>query len=250
MYLPSNVYFDDYIMYARTQVDQLYKNIPDLNQRNTYYRHGIKLIETMIGAPNQMANPQPTPLELTPATTALDSLDEFIESLTPSMDGFDFGTVTNFSPSPQIQGPIPQPPLNFSGPMPDLTIDPCALNNTQLMPTPEGSSSLCGPSTAATSPPSPSPGSASRVESNSWCEICGYRPKGDPRWFGGSMAKHKKLQHASTPPKIYRCPFPGCTSQYKNRPDNLRQHQIEKGHFVEGQGESSRRPNKRKKTDV
>ena len=203
-----------------------------------------------MGASHQIAPHQQIPVDAVPTTNALDSLDEFIESLTPDMDGFDFDTVTDFNTTGQLQGQMPQPPLTFSGHMSNMTIDPCTLNNTQLMPTPEGSSSLGGISTAATSPPSPSPASsASKIESNSCCEICGYRPKGDPRWFGGSMAKHKKLQHATTPPKIYRCPFPGCTSQYKNRPDNLRQHQIEKGHFVDGQGESSRRPTKRKKTD-
>ena len=82
---------------------------------------------------------------------------------------------------------------------------------------------------------------------HSCCDICGYRPKGDPQWFKGSMAKHKKLQHSTEPPKIYRCPFPGCTSQYKNRPDNLRQHQLEKNHWVEGEEGPPRRPSKRKK---
>ncbi|KOS17585.1 hypothetical protein ESCO_003145 [Escovopsis weberi] len=96
--------------------------------------------------------------------------------------------------------------------------------------------------------PAPNQGPASiKVESNSCCEICGYRPKGDPRWFGGSMAKHKKLQH-SEETKIYRCPYPGCTSQYSKRPDNLRQHQIEKGHFVDGQGPARKRSRKREWT--
>ncbi|KAH6659611.1 hypothetical protein BKA67DRAFT_19989 [Truncatella angustata] len=90
--------------------------------------------------------------------------------------------------------------------------------------------------------------SGPRTEANDCCEICGYRPKGDPQWFKGSMAKHKKLQHSKEPPKIYRCKFPGCTSAYKNRPDNLRQHQIEKDHFVEGEG-NQKRPTKRKKPD-
>lgn len=79
------------------------------------------------------------------------------------------------------------------------------------------------------------------------CELCGYRPKGDPRWFHGSMAKHKKTQHSTEPPKIYKCPYPGCISAYKNRPDNLRQHQIEKNHFMDGHDGASRRPSKRKK---
>ncbi|KAI1484583.1 hypothetical protein F5X96DRAFT_430734 [Biscogniauxia mediterranea] len=84
-----------------------------------------------------------------------------------------------------------------------------------------------------------------KVEASDCCEICGYRPKGDPQWFKGSMAKHKKLQHSTGPPTIYKCPFPGCNSQYKNRQDNLRQHQIEKNHFVGD--EAQRRPHKRKK---
>ncbi|KAH7121852.1 hypothetical protein B0J13DRAFT_567358 [Dactylonectria estremocensis] len=92
------------------------------------------------------------------------------------------------------------------------------------------------PSTTAPYPPPPIPDSAAiSLESSRECELCGYRPKGDPRWFAGSMAKHKKLQHAIVPPKIYRCPYPGCTSEYKNRPDNLRQHQIEKGHYLNNQ---------------
>lgn len=92
-------------------------------------------------------------------------------------------------------------------------------------------------------------GTGQKAEAQAYdrCEICGYRPKGDPQWFKGSMAKHKKLQHSTAPPKIYRCPYPGCTSQYKNRPDNLKQHQQDKGHFV-GE-ESGRRPSKRKKRE-
>lgn len=86
-----------------------------------------------------------------------------------------------------------------------------------------------------------------KLEADACCEICGYRPKGDPRWFHGSMAKHRKLQHSTDPPKIYKCKYPGCSSAFKNRPDNLRQHQIEKGHFVDGEEGPSKRPNKRKK---
>ncbi|KAJ4413478.1 hypothetical protein N0V82_008508 [Gnomoniopsis sp. IMI 355080] len=86
-----------------------------------------------------------------------------------------------------------------------------------------------------------------KLEADACCEICGYRPKGDPRWFHGSMAKHRKLQHSTDPPKIYKCKYPGCSSAFKNRPDNLRQHQIEKGHFVDGEEGPSKRPSKRKK---
>ena len=62
-----------------------------------------------------------------------------------------------------------------------------------------------------------------------------------------AVAKHKKLQHSTNPPQIYKCPYPGCNSAYKNRPDNLRQHQIEKMHFVDGVDSKGRRTNKRKK---
>lgn len=85
-----------------------------------------------------------------------------------------------------------------------------------------------------------------KVEADACCEICGYRPKGHPQWFKGSMMKHKKNMHSEAPPQIYKCPFPGCTSRYKNRPDNLRQHQLDKGHFVDGE-ETCKRPSKRKK---
>ncbi|KAM5348358.1 hypothetical protein ACJ41O_008182 [Fusarium nematophilum] len=244
MCLPSDVYFDHYIEHVRKQMDSLYhQNIPHTNYRSSYYRHGVKLIETILNGSAQPTPSQPVPNNVTPATTVLDELDEFIEAITP-MDDFNFGT-----------GPFdPEPHMNFPNTMPNLTIDPCTLN-PQLLPTPEGTCSVGGPPTTANSPPSPaaaasssSSAAAAKVESDSCCEICGYRPKGDPRWFGGSMAKHKKLQHATTPPKIYRCPYPGCTSQYKNRPDNLRQHQIEKGHFVDGQ-DAGRRPAKRRKVD-
>ncbi|KAI1458069.1 hypothetical protein F4805DRAFT_426452 [Annulohypoxylon moriforme] len=104
------------------------------------------------------------------------------------------------------------------------------------------------PSTPGHAGTSPKPMSSTiqKVEANDCCEICGYRPKGDPQWFKGSMAKHKKMQHSTGPPIIYKCPFPGCNSQYKNRQDNLRQHQIEKNHWVGD--EASRRPSKRAKT--
>ncbi|KAI0009504.1 hypothetical protein F4779DRAFT_367634 [Xylariaceae sp. FL0662B] len=108
---------------------------------------------------------------------------------------------------------------------------------------------------SAPPPPQQQPSSSSsaatghnKVEADDCCDVCNYRPKGDPQWFKGSMAKHKKMQHSAGPPVIYKCPFPGCRSQYKNRQDNLRQHQIEKNHFVGD--EAGRRPSKRKKVST
>ncbi|RYP79356.1 hypothetical protein DL769_003037 [Monosporascus sp. CRB-8-3] len=104
------------------------------------------------------------------------------------------------------------------------------------------STSTAGTPAVTTNPKS------SKVEADECCEECGYRPKGAPQWFKGSMAKHKRLQHSTDPPVIYQCPFPGCTSAYKNRPDNLRQHQLEKNHFVGGgDNEAARRPSKKRK---
>ncbi|KAK4196816.1 hypothetical protein QBC40DRAFT_351490 [Triangularia verruculosa] len=103
------------------------------------------------------------------------------------------------------------------------------------------------PSSPAAAPQPPDDSAA--VEADPKCDECGYRPKGHPRWFKGSMAKHKRLKHSREPPKIYQCPYPGCTSQYKNRPDNLRQHQIEKRHFLEGEEVPMKRPSKRKRVE-
>lgn len=239
MCLPLNVYFDEYIVQVRKHIDALYaQKQPDFHSRATYYRHGVKLIESMIKASDGQANMHSE--DNTATAPVMDSMDEFIQTMTPDMEHY-FGA-SGYNADGCMEAPMS---------IPEITLDPSSLDGTNWLLTPEGSCSLGGPSATATSPASPAPGesSASKTESNSSCEICGYRPKGDPRWFGGSMAKHKKLQHGTSPPKIYRCPYPGCKSQYRNRPDNLRQHQIEKGHFVEGEGESGGRPSKRKKTE-
>lgn len=168
-------------------------------------------------------------------TSADANLDEFFQMMDPNLDDFDFG--------PDLGEPL----TGCTGPTSEFTTD----NSLSVTPNTESARGL---STAATSPTSQGPtpansssGSGSKTESHSCCEVCGYRPEGDPRWFPGSMAKHKKLQHGPAPPVIYQCPYPGCTSKYTNRPDNLRQHQIKKGHFVDGEEEEHRRPNKRKK---
>jgi hypothetical protein len=164
-------------------------------------------------------------------------MDEIFKSMVPQVTGIDLSPVSIHDLSS---------PYSFDNLVRDTPLDSRATTvaNTEC-------------TTAATTPPSPGlahPNSAAvagglKVESDSCCELCGYRPEGDPRWFSGSMAKHKKLQHATSPPKIYACPYPGCTSQYRNRPDNLRQHQLKKGHFVEGDEEIAPRPPKRKKMD-
>ncbi|KAI1362460.1 hypothetical protein F5Y08DRAFT_274937 [Xylaria arbuscula] len=45
-----------------------------------------------------------------------------------------------------------------------------------------------------------------KVEANECCEICGFRPKGDPQWFKSSLAKHKKIKHPTNTPAIFKYP--------------------------------------------
>ena len=125
-----------------------------------------------------------------------------------------------------------------TGSLPQQTPNPVVVHELQQGQT---------PATVGELEDNQSGGNQAKTEANSSCELCGYRPKGDPQWFKGSMAKHKKKQHSAAPDVYYSCPFPGCTSRYRNRPDNLRQHQIEKGHFVEEDERATRRPSKRKK---
>lgn len=243
MRLPSDVCFDEYIAFVRRHLDALYElygsGTTGGNPRLRYYRHGIRLMRLIIQQPERDQPTVPDASVEVPFDPL--SLDGRIP---PNMDDL-FGSMTdfNFDMPTDTVAPVPDTPI------PDGTLDPRPPEAAAWLPTPEGTASMGASSGGSGTPASPAPSSSSKkVDSNSCCKICGYRPKGDPRWFGGSMAKHKKLQHGAGPPKIYKCPFPGCTSQYKSRPDNLRQHQIDKGHFVDGEDGEGQRPSKRKKT--
>lgn len=171
-----------------------------------------------------------------------DSLSDMIGSITPGGNGLDFPNMS-FDRTIQETFKVPFPSFEIQEPYPG--------DSSGIIHSPDGSklpSSSAGSRHESVS--SADASASSKTESDSCCNLCGYRPKGDPRWFGGSMAKHMKLQHANTPPTIYRCPYPGCTSQFQKRPDNLRQHQIEKGHFVDAAGEGSKRASKRKKPEA
>ncbi|KAF5604693.1 hypothetical protein FPCIR_763 [Fusarium pseudocircinatum] len=239
MYLPPDVYFDGYIHFVREQMDSIYCTAtPEGSYRTLYYRQCIELIKTVIGAPLQPISEHAVQ-NSSVTQGGFDDIDEFFNVISPN--NFNFSSVGPFDAGQ---------PLDFSC-LPN-TIDPGNLNPLPL-PTPADTNSVQATSTAANSPPSPAPAASSssptaKIKSDSSCKLCGYTPEGDPRWFSGSMAKHMKLQHSTKPPTIYRCPYPGCTSQYKNRPDNLRQHQIEKGHFLEGQ-DVVKRSNKRRKIE-
>jgi hypothetical protein len=195
------------------------------SRRDAYHGLGVSLIESLMAEFDSSGGKTAEP--------SLDDMDAFFNDLA-SEAGNTASAFTVVSPtSPQT--------IDF-GPRP------------AQLPTPAAS---CTPSSTQTASPAaeqaqqPAAETAEqngqKVEADACCDLCGYRPKGDPQWFKGSMAKHKKLQHSTAPPRIYKCPFPGCTSQYKNRPDNLRQHQIEKNHWVQGEESTPRRPSKRKK---
>lgn len=205
-----------------------------------------------------------------PVRTGVESSGLSTETLDAIMgvdfDGFDFESMVNLNPD--ADGNMPEPASAVAAPLMGAaewtsgpTVESAAFAPTPAAPLALGTETLqlmeedplippnpSVPSIAEPTATAPSAATAStaKVESDNCCEICGYRPKGDPRWFVGSMAKHMKTIHSENP-QIFRCPYPGCTSQYSKRADNLRQHQIEKGHFVDGEGNQGRRPRKRKR---
>jgi hypothetical protein len=236
MQLPPDVYFDVYVKQVRESVDSLQTQFSlQYPPRSQYHKLGIELMASFMQAAkittplslhmdeSRRAVPSFDPVELSmPMTTDL-NLDDFLTSQTS---------------------------LAFE-PLAGAEIDDFTHRDQQVWP-----SSPHGPATFTVVPVNPgmplappsSTGETPKDKANAdmCCEFCGYRPKGDPKWFHGSMAKHKKNQHAEKPPNIYQCPFPECKSRYKNRPDNLRQHQIEKGHFVDGQDKPVKARKRRK----
>ncbi|OTA63572.1 hypothetical protein K449DRAFT_28272 [Hypoxylon sp. EC38] len=263
--LESTDLFDEFIPQVRRLCDPIYLEQGSVS-RTRYQTLGVSLVETLveaIAAESQHAQESAT----FPYGEFLENLhetfvdpDDFLANLGTSasqQNQPELAVVSNFdSPvsamalrgiNPNAQQP-PTAPKSFTTtsshtgtPSEHFIGSPTAPRPT-LVPSPPKPQTPGG--TGAS--PQPVSSTSQKIEANDACEICGYRPKGDPQWFKGSMAKHKKMQHSAGPPIIYKCPYPGCNSQYKNRQDNLRQHQIEKNHFVGD--EANRRPSKRKKT--
>lgn len=242
----NNVYFDSYVPAVRQHCDNIYEYaIPDTTSRATYHLCGIRIMKDVMSDLHQSA----TSLDVN--GTDKETLDDIFKTLTT---GFEDDHLDDMLILDGSDGVVATP---------DTKISLGDNMSEGLMATYFGGyNSLCPPATSSSGDTQQNvlgtqrPGSTqqdlsneagNKVESPDCCDICGFRPKGHPKWFKGTLTKHKKLQHKTTPPTIYRCPFPGCTSQYKNRPDNLRQHQLDKSHFVDGEG--VRRPSKRKKVD-
>lgn len=243
-------YFDSYVPFVRSLCDPIYELDGNLGHstREVHFGLGISLSESLM-------------IELETARQEFDAVssdgsdsDVFLESFTtPLVDDLthldldlqplldvDLASLDIQAPSTGNASPTQLQNVSPSEGGESLSRSLSSASSTSAMPL------QTSPSSSSASPPQQQ-AQQPKIEADASCEICGYRPKGDPRWFHGSMAKHKRLQHSTAPPVIYKCPYPGCKSAYRNRPDNLRQHQIEKDHFLKVDGASSCRPSKRKK---
>ncbi|TGJ83063.1 hypothetical protein E0Z10_g5722 [Xylaria hypoxylon] len=265
-YFTSNDFSDQYIIHVRDLCDQIYSQ-SGTRSRTEYHLLGISLVDSLIrSVAREPQQPQQEHSEYPIIPYSYN--DEFLRDLKTFEWGYPIlpssqqpQGVEDFSSSLVMGGlhsatsdtsHLPITSDASETPSDSYTVSPAPLSDAppELQPSNSNSYRPTPPSQAQgegseTSGPSTLASSGQKVEANERCEICGYRPKGDPQWFKGSMAKHKKMQHSTNPPVIYKCPFPGCSSEYKNRRDNLRQHQIEKNHFVGDE----QRPSKRKRRE-
>jgi hypothetical protein len=199
--------------------------MPGLSSRLVYYNAGISLVSDMFSGLAGSCDASNTGLS--------DVLMEELVPKLPQMEGIpldtlDFGDILYDSPDTS------EASLGASV-VPDVSTKPASVDRGV-------------PDAAASESTAEPPASSSvKVAAKESCSLCGFRPKGHPKWFRGTMAKHMKNQHSAEPDKIFKCTFPGCKSEYRNRPDNLRQHQIEKGHMMNG--DTARRPSKRKRVE-
>ncbi|KAI0395905.1 hypothetical protein F5Y17DRAFT_169985 [Xylariaceae sp. FL0594] len=273
----SDDFFDQYVPQVRGLCDSIYSQ-QGFRPRAEYYLHGISLVESLIRslAPEPQQQHQgaipgyPTGFPSLPYSFPVGDLalwGDFISN--PSASSTNTDEVPNFGTplDPTPFHPGAQMPTGTPAHMPLMSVAPKTsslkypVSPIAFDVPPDVPPDVPAPSLFKPTPPAPgrlerndTPGppalisSGSKVQASERCEICGYRPKGDPQWFKGSMAKHKKMQHSAHPPIIYKCPFPGCSSEYRNRRDNLRQHQIEKNHFVGD--EFTHRPKKRRRDQI
>ncbi|KAK1777448.1 hypothetical protein QBC45DRAFT_186731 [Copromyces sp. CBS 386.78] len=266
--IPSSRFYSDYVPKVWELCDEIYlKYFGSVNDRAVYHQLGISVIESMIsGFDCTIGHPTATTAE------PQDELERFLKehtdigklstdlthhrklsvptmTLTPpetlvysSHVASPTATATaNSGPQqPQYNNYVHQQKQKPQQQLQQASHPQSQIPSEQQTPTTTTNTPSQKPDCDPLSPPQ--------------CHLCDYRPNGDPRWYKGSMAKHMKVKHSDQPDRIYSCTFPGCKSQYKNRPDNLRQHKIEKGHWVEGDegfgsggGGNERRPSKKRK---
>ena len=241
-------FFDDFVPQVREMSEPIYQqHDAGASRRNDYHCLGVTLVETIMAEFDSLSPDNSVHQILEDDLD--DNFDEYFNKLSPDCvaeigSEFDHllgttsqGNLAELASGLQVPVFMTTPPESGTSSGQSPISSPATLDENQRQ-------------SSHSSEPTTEQSNAQKLEANSCCEICGYRPKGDPQWFKGSMAKHKKLQHSAAPPKIFKCPYPGCSSQYKNRPDNLRQHQIEKNHWVQGEEGTQRRPSKRKKLET
>jgi hypothetical protein len=232
--MASGAYYDTYAPFVAKICDRVYAQTGDATiGRNAYHRLGAALMESLLPV-----NEQSETMRQAPCGASTNSGGVMMSSTSPPTTE----TLPQFLDVDLVNFRLDDIHVSKDLVAPMTTQDSSMTLGLDLDFRTAGDS--CPSWSAQESPQAQSP--VAKAEADASCELCGYRPKGDPQWFRGSMAKHKKLQHSDNPPKVYKCPFPGCKSSFQKRPDNLRQHQIEKNHFV-GEEAASRRPSKRKR---
>lgn len=256
--MPASRYYSDYVPKVWELCDEIYlKYFGSVNDRAVYHKLGISVIESVISGFN-------IPQNHSTITTTDEHQDELARFLKDHTDigkvpteahhKFSVPTMTLTPPEALHSSHVASPTATFGPQQPQQHRQ--QQQQKQASHLRETPSEDQAPATTIDQTQKPD----SDPQHPPQCYLCDYRPDGNPRWFKGSMAKHMKVKHSDEPDKIYPCKFPGCKSKYKNRPDNLRQHMIEKGHWVEGEGgwnnsrsgstKSERRPSKKRKKGV
>jgi hypothetical protein len=236
-------YYDTYVLDVRKLCNTMYEHHGSgVTRRKAYHELGVLLIENILPELDSSNEQLPIPVEM----DDLD-LDQYMQGLTPDYE-LQAATYMDTDPMTDLFGDSMS--IDFPDPSGSRYQGSHVSTSAATHPNqPNVSLSIPPSDTQPKTEQQPTAQPQQQPEAtlaDSCCVLCGYRPKGAPQWFKGSMAKHMKTKHSSK--ETYKCPFPGCTSQYTNRKDNLRQHQIEKGHFIDGEQPTIRRPSKRKKT--
>jgi hypothetical protein len=97
---------------------------------------------------------------------------------------------------------------------------------------------LSSPSSSSAPQTGPSPSSSassntlseSSESENICCSICGFRPKGERKWYKRTMKRHIRHRHNPGYKEAHVCGYEGCERSF-TRVDNLTQHQQNKRHL-------------------
>ncbi|KAH7626339.1 hypothetical protein B0T09DRAFT_272606 [Sordaria sp. MPI-SDFR-AT-0083] len=260
--MPASRYYSNYVPKVWELCDEIYlKYFGSVNDRVVYHQLGISVIESMISEFDNTTGHSTTTTE-----EPQNELEGFLKEQTDidklSTDSTHHRKVS--VPTMTLTPPETLYSSHVASPAATTNSGPQQTQNKkhqqkqklqqQYQKASQPQSQIPSEQQTPSATPTPCQKPDSDPQSPPQCHLCDYRPNGHPRWYKGSMAKHMKVKHSDQPDRIYACTYPGCKSQYKNRPDNLRQHKIEKGHWVEGEegfgygsGANERRPSKKRK---